>query len=178
MNTLLNIWVPYLPPSSNRIYIRHPTGKGRILSSEARTFQIRAMQEIQKHGRLVFMHLKHNIPYELRLAIFLEKVENATSEAGNRFKKVDLSNRVKLIEDVVAKAIGLGDEHNFKMILEKHCDPDHPGLYVELGTIPEDEVGLTKESYDKLRLRSTERQRTDQALPQARVFNRKPWDRS
>lgn len=173
---ILNIWVPYLPPSSNKIYIRHPTGKGRILSSEARTFQIRAMQEIQKHGRMVFMHLKPNIPYELRLAIFLDKIENASSGLGNRFKRVDLSNRVKLIEDVTAKAIGLGDEHNFRMILEKHCDPKNPGLYVELRTVPEDEVGLTKESYD--RLRSTERQRADQAVPQARVSNRKPWDRS
>jgi len=147
----LQAWVPLLPPSSNNIYVRHPTGKGRVLSGQARRFKIRAMQAIQAEGRVAVMQFEKNMPYELRLAIFFEQVENKQSRRGDRYKRMDLSNRVKLIEDTVAEAVGLDDCHNFRELLEKHCDPDNPGIYVTLRRIPEEEVGLTKEKYDELR---------------------------
>jgi len=158
MSELL-VWVPHLPPSSNQIYIKHPTGKGRILSDKARAFKVKAMRTIQKEGRVAFMHLRQNVPYELTLAVFFEEVEVKKSTVGARYKKIDLSNQVKLIEDTTAEAVGLDDSHNFRVRLEKHCDPKNPGIYVRLREIPEEEVGLTKEAYDA-RLRSDERVRT------------------
>ena len=154
--TGLRVWVPHLPPSSNQIYVRHPTGKGRILSDKARAFKIKAMRAIQKSGRVAFLNLRQNVPYELTLAVFFDTVEVAKSTKGSRYKKIDLSNQVKLIEDTTAAAVGLDDSHNFRLVLEKHCDPENPGIYVLLREISEEEVGLEKEAYERLRIQPTE----------------------
>lgn len=160
----LKVWVPFLPPSSNKIYIRHPTGKGKILSHDARTFKIKAMERIQQEGGVAFIKLPQNVPYRLHLVFFLEKVEVAKSDVGARYKQIDLSNMVKLIEDTVAEATGVDDRHNFQVVLEKHCDPKHPGLYVMLQPIREASVGLTKEAFDERELRRAERNRASRAL--------------
>lgn len=161
MKEVLRVWVPFLPPSSNKIY--EPVwvrGKpmGKRLSTSGRRFKVRAMKVIQEGGRAALLNLKEHVPYELTLAVFLEKVENkgwATKSAESRFTKIDVTNRIKLIEDTVADAVGVDDRHNFRLVLEKHCDPDHPGLYVILTEVSEKEVGLTKEQYE-VRLRQPE----------------------
>ena len=170
----LNVWVPFLPPSSNQIYVPHPTKKARILSDKARRFKIKAIQTIQKEGRVAFIQLEQHVTYELQLVVFFEKVIHTgyPDKTPNRFAKIDLSNRIKLIEDTVAEAIGIDDSHNFKLVLEKHCDPKHPGLYVRLTRIPETEVGLTKEAYD--RLRQPKQNRTGSAMSPARFLGRTP----
>lgn len=171
MEQLLRVWVPLLPPTSNNIYVRHPAGRGRVLSAKARHFKIRAMQAVQSHGRVVLLQVKRNVPYKLHLAIFFEQVENKASRKGDRYKKMDLSNRIKLIEDTIAEAVGLDDSHNFISTQEKHCDPNNPGLYVTLSRVPEEEVGLTKEAYD-LRLQATEHHRAGGTSPTARLLVR------
>jgi len=172
MEPILKVWVPLLPPTSNNIYVRHPSGRGRVLSAKARHFKIRAMQAVQSRGQVVLLQVEKNIPYELHLAIFFEQVENKASRKGDRYKKMDLSNRIKLIEDTIAEAVGLDDSHNFRTIQEKHCDPDNPGLYVTLSRVPEEEVGLTKEAYDKLRLQEPQHHRAGGASPTARLLVR------
>jgi hypothetical protein len=144
----LRVWVDKLPPSSNTIYIQHPQGHGRVLSSQARAFKVYAMRAIQQEGRAAFLGFKSNVPYELQLAVFFDQVEYVKSSKGSRYKRIDLSNQVKLIEDTVAEATGIGDEHNFRLVLEKHCDPECPGMYVTLRPIDESRVGLTKKEYD------------------------------
>jgi Holliday junction resolvase RusA-like endonuclease len=144
----LSVWIPFLPPSSNNIYINHPQGHGRVLSSKARAFKVQAMREVQQSGRVAFLGLKQNVPYELRLDVFFDQIEYKKSEKGKRFKRIDLSNQIKLVEDTVAEATGIGDEHNFRLVLSKHCDPEHQGVYVTLSPIPEEEIGLTKEQFD------------------------------
>lgn len=143
----LHVWIPFLPPSSNAIYVNIPR-HGRTLSTQARAFKVKAMREIQQQGRVAFMQLKTNVPYQLSLTVFFDKIELKKSEKGNRYVVRDLSNVVKLIEDTVAEAVGIGDEHNFRLVLEKHCDPENPGMYVDLVQISEDRVGLTKKEYD------------------------------
>jgi Holliday junction resolvase RusA-like endonuclease len=149
---MLDVWIPHLPPSSNKIYVTIPR-KGRFLSKEAQVFRANAMREIQQGGRLVLLQLKENIPYELQLIIFFEMVENKGFHEGKArqlFKRMDLSNRVKLIEDTVSDALALDDCHNFRVILEKQCDPKNTGILVRLRPISRQEVGLTKEEYDRL----------------------------
>ena len=143
----LHVWIPFLPPSSNAIYVNIPR-HGRTLSTQARAFKVKSMREIQQQGRVAFMQLKTNVPYQLSLTVFFDKIELKKSEKGNRYVVRDLSNVVKLIEDTVAEAVGIGDEHNFRLVLEKHCDPENPGMYVDLVQISEDRVGLTKKEYD------------------------------
>lgn len=174
---LLQIWVPELPPSSNNIYVRHPSGKGRVLSAQARRFKIRAMQTVQTEGKVALLLVEKNVPYELHLAVFFEAVENKSSIHGDRYKRMDLSNRIKLIEDTIAEAVGLDDCHNFRTSMEKHCDPNHPGLYVTLNRVPEEEVGLTKEAYEHLRLRQPQHDRAGGTGSATRLLLRAPRTR-
>lgn len=146
---MIKVWLPFLPPTSNNIYIRHPQGKGRILSREARVFKIKAMNAIQQQGKVAFVKLPQNKPYKLELIFFFKQVENKKSSTGARYKKIDISNLVKLAEDTLAEAIGIDDCHNFKVTLEKHCDPDNQGMYIIFGRIRSKKVGLTKKTYDE-----------------------------
>lgn len=154
MINLLSIWIPFLPPSSNKIYEPvYVQGKprGKRLSEAGRRFKIRAMKELQSTGHAALLNLPEDVPYALTLAVFLEKIENkgwATGNAGNRYTKVDVTNRIKLIEDTIADALGVDDRHNFRISLEKHCDPDNTGIYVSITRVPEEEVGLTKNEYE------------------------------
>jgi hypothetical protein len=179
----LRVWIPFLPPSSNKIY--EPVwvqGKprGKRLTQEARKFKIRAMKVIQKEGRGALLNLKEDVPYVLTIAVFFEKIYNKgwPGKAERRYKKVDTTNRVKLIEDTAADGVGVDDRHNFRIILEKHCDPDNPGLYVILRRVPEEEVGLTKEDYDSLQLRRSESHRAGGASPPERGTVGASGDRS
>jgi Holliday junction resolvase RusA-like endonuclease len=173
--TRLEVWVPFLPPSSNKIYEPvYVQGKprGKRLSDSGRRFKIRAMKIIQEGGRAAFMNLPEHVPYELTLAVFLEKIENqgwGSGSTANRYTKVDVTNRIKLIEDTVADAVGVDDRHNFRISLEKHCDPNNPGIYVSLREIPEQEVGLTKNEYE-LRLRQHKPHRARVASTAAQLF--------
>jgi len=176
MKEVMMVWIPFLPPSSNKIY--EPVwvkGKpmGKRLTGSGRRFKIRAMKVIQEGGRAALLNLKEHIPYELTLAVFLEKVENkgwGKGKAESRYAKIDVTNRIKLIEDAVADAVGVDDRHNFRVSLEKHCDPDNPGIYVILTEIPEKEVGLTKELYEIRRLRQPEPHRAGDVGKKARNF--------
>jgi Holliday junction resolvase RusA-like endonuclease len=166
---MIHVWIPFLPPSSNNIYIKRPAG-GRMLSQKARTFKVRAMQTLQKEARVAFLNLKDNVPYELKLSVFFETVENKgyPGAAKTKYKRIDIGNRLKLIEDTVAEALDLDDCHNFRITLEKHCDPKNPGLYIDVKEVPVDEVGLTKESYDERdQLRGGERHGTRRFVPPA-----------
>jgi len=156
---MIHVWIPFLPPSSNNIYIKRPGG-GRMLSQKARTFKVRAMQTIQKEGGVAFLNLKEGVPYEMRLSVFFEAVENKgyPDKAKTKFKRIDIGNRLKLIEDTVSDALSLDDCHNFRIILEKHCDPKNPGLYIDVKEVTDNEVGLTKEQFDERhRLRHDQR---------------------
>lgn len=170
-----HLWVPHLPPSSNAIYVNLP-GKGRRKSEAAKVFQSRAMRVIQKEGRAALLRLTPDVPYELKVIVFFKKVtiKSWPAKAKSRYEKIDVSNRIKLIEDTVSKAIGLDDCHNFRIILEKQCDPENPGLYVCLSEVGEDEVGLTKEDYDSLRLRQPESDGADRPVSQERHRERAP----
>jgi Holliday junction resolvase RusA-like endonuclease len=109
------------------------------------------MQAIQKGGRTGLLKMHTNVPYSLHVAIFFDRVEIKKSSTGDRYAKMDISNRLKLIEDTVADAVGIDDRHNFRVTVEKHCDPQNPGLYITLEELSEKEVGLTKGEYDDLR---------------------------
>jgi Holliday junction resolvase RusA-like endonuclease len=168
VSQVLQVWIPFLPPSSNKIY--EPVwvqGKprGKRLSKEGGKFKFRAMRVMQQDGRVAFLNLEEHVPYELTIAVFFKKIYNAgwPEKAKNKYEKVDATNRIKLIEDTVADAVGLDDRHNFRIIVEKHCEPDNPGIYVMLRRIPEEEVGLTRREYDAIRLQQPESDRVVRA---------------
>lgn len=108
--------LPYLPPSSNHIYV---TGRGgiRFLSSEAKTFKLRTVSHIQANCLAQISRLDREAIYRVWYAFFfpIDDLINKTYGSGKkgsaqtRYKKMDVENRLKLIADALATAIGIDD---------------------------------------------------------------------
>ena len=105
------VTLPFLPPSVNGTFVSvidSATGKQkRVLSTKAR----KARKAIQQfvHGRLNNASI-----YELHVTVELPAV---TSDGGIR--KVDLTNRIKFLEDCVAACLGIDDSRFFRVVLTK-----------------------------------------------------------
>ncbi|MCK6439490.1 MAG: RusA family crossover junction endodeoxyribonuclease [Planctomycetes bacterium] len=103
--------LPFLPPSINATYATvfdRETGRmKRVLSTKAR----RAKTAIQTFVR---GSLQPDGIYELHIDVELP----AITKGGNP-RKVDLSNRIKFLEDCVAKALGIDDSRFFRIVLTK-----------------------------------------------------------
>ena len=104
--------LPFLPPSVNNLFstVRDPeTGViKRVLTQKAR--KIRRLI-----SALIDRQMDPNAQYELHIDIHL----SCFTKKGN-VRKVDLTNRVKFIEDCVCGALGIDDSHIFRVVLTKH----------------------------------------------------------
>ena len=128
---------PELPPSSNHIYIR-----GHILTTEARQYAEKfahyCVQNYLPAINSTLMPTPTSV-YAIHLHFYFETVFNesyfdtnlpASKRAQTRYKKVDLTNRIKLLEDCVRDAIGIDDCLTFSASQEKHMDPSFPRVEI------------------------------------------------
>jgi|WetSurSiteA1Bulk_404760.scaffolds.fasta_scaffold42283_2 Holliday junction resolvase RusA-like endonuclease len=177
----LRVTIPFLPPSSNNVYKNIP-GHGRKLSTQAQQFKLRAMRILQQGGRASLLKMEQNVPYQLHLIFYFEEVENkgwyerwtrgdhaGQRKAETRYKRMDLSNRIKLLEDTVASAVGIDDCHTFRMIIDKEHDRKNPRVEVCLSSMPEKGE---QEDASRTRSEKTEHDRTGKTLPGQRVSTR------
>jgi hypothetical protein len=140
-----------MPPTSNNIYTT--SGKKRIKTTHARSWQNRAVKEIMRQSGLGIQdEFDPNRMYWLDLHFFFDVVINkgwnerwsrgkkkGQRKAETKWKKIDLGNRLKLLEDTVKRAVGVDDCATFVLHLTKDCDPRHPRVRVEMYSMPEDE---------------------------------------
>lgn len=120
--------LPYLPPSSNHIYVN---GRGgvRFLSAEAKKFKIQTISFIQSNCLAAISRLDREAIYQVWYAFYFPKEEliNSTYGSGKkdaaktRYKKMDVENRLKLIADALATAIGIDDCQFFEGGHAKLC---------------------------------------------------------
>jgi len=134
-----------MPPSSNNIYF-NIQGGGRGLTGEARSWKKKATTEIINQNQLQFAKaLDPNVKYELVLHFYFEQIENkgcnefftkgakaGQRKAETRWKRMDLSNRIKLVEDALKDAIAVDDSSTFIHTLVKDEDPKEPRVEVTL----------------------------------------------
>lgn len=105
------ITLPFLPPSVNKLFSTvRDTKTGvikRVLTKQARKIRklIYAMINSQLDDKCL---------YELEIEIHL----NAFTKKGT-VRKVDLTNRVKFLEDSICGALGIDDSHIFRVLLIK-----------------------------------------------------------
>lgn len=132
-----------MPPSSNHIYF-NIRGGGRGLTGEARSWKKTATTEIINQNRLQFAKaLDANLKYELVLHFYFEALENkgwnefftkgakaGQRKAETRWKRMDLSNRIKLVEDALKDALNVDDSSTFIHTLVKDEDPKEPRVEV------------------------------------------------
>jgi hypothetical protein len=108
--------LPFLPPTSNHIYVSNRAGT-RFLSSEAKTFKTRAITHIQTECLAHISRLDRGAIYKVWYAFFFapEDILNMTFGTGKkgsavtRYKRMDVENRIKLVADALATAIGIDD---------------------------------------------------------------------
>lgn len=118
-----HVSMPFLPPSVNGLTASvtdSDSGKPRrVLTKRART--ARRSIETFVRGRL-----SPSAVYELHITVELP----ALTKEG-KLRKVDLTNRVKFLEDCVARCLGIDDRQFFRVVLNKlHADHERTTVTV------------------------------------------------
>lgn len=140
-----------MPPTSNNIYIS--IGKRRQKSSLARAWQNRAVRDIMRQSNLTVQNeFDPERMYWLDLTFYFDQVVNkgwsefykrgpkkGQRKADTKWKKIDLGNRLKLLEDTVKAAVGVDDSSTFVLHLTKDCDPDNPRVEVCMYSMPSED---------------------------------------
>ena len=145
----LKMVFPLLPPSSNHIYIR-----GTILTTKAREYAEQFSKFAAQHHLHQINQMNPQGIFALHLKFFFETLVNETfnnpevspsRRAKTRYKKIDLSNRVKLLEDCVMDALEIDDSHTFAASQEKHQDPKNPRVEIEIEEVSPSLFGLEEQ---------------------------------
>ncbi len=103
--------LPFLPPSVNRLFLTvkdNQTGRTkRVLTQKARKVREKIAFFVQ--GQLSTQEL-----YELHL-----QIEFPVFTKAGTIRKLDLTNRVKFLEDCVSSCLGIDDRQFFRVVLHK-----------------------------------------------------------
>ena len=112
----LTIALPFLPPSVNALFSsvrdRHTGAMKRVLTTKARAVR-------RLIGALVDCRLDPDGLYQFSVDVYM----NAFTKAG-KVRKVDLSNRIKFLEDCLCEAMGIDDSRIFRLTLTKRQSKD------------------------------------------------------
>lgn len=125
---MLYIFKADMPMSVNKAYVNI---KGRrALSKEGKIYKNSVTTGLAKQLSLctqVFEKLViPNTPLQMELRLFFAAVENKgyPNKAKTRYKRMDVSNRVKLIEDAIFDALGVDDSAIFSLTITKQNRPE------------------------------------------------------
>lgn len=115
--------LPFLPPSVNKLFttVRDPKSGiiKRTLTQKAR--RIRRLVSAMINGELCPQRL-YELHLDVHFSVFTKK---------GTVRRIDLTNRVKFIEDCVCGALGIDDSHIFRVVLTKH-DNDEELTSIEI----------------------------------------------
>ncbi len=144
----IHITYPELPPTSNHIYFR-----GTILTSKAREYAERFAHFVVKNHLHEISSLNPDGLFELTLHFYFNiltesynnpKVPKA-KRAKSRYKRVDLSNRIKLLEDCVRDALSIDDSRTLEMHQSKFHDPVHERVEIYVNEVDPSLYGIPEE---------------------------------
>jgi hypothetical protein len=115
--------IPGMPPSSNNAWFNLPKG-GRTLKPAGKKYKNEIQTLIgQKYSKELMTFKKHE-PYLVFFRVHVEALENATwgaakNGAENRYKKNDATNRIKILEDIIAEVTGVDDASTMTFLIQK-----------------------------------------------------------
>ena len=120
-----------LPPSVNKLYVNN-RWKGRTLSAAAKQFIAQAKIELLRQWIFLPKALNPNVAHKLQITFYLEKVINKgwPKTAKYKFKKQDVTNYIKLLEDVISIACGIDDSSFLDVEAKKREDRDNPRIEI------------------------------------------------
>jgi hypothetical protein len=139
---MIHLAIPGLPPTTNHAYthILKSAGHGKAKT----TIPIRTLSTAgKKYKRETSAYLVRTYPTEMRIFKpdtpygywvqfhFPELLNKGwPKEAKSRYKKLDVSNRVKLFEDALFDASGIDDSQVMQGTPEKVAGPEYTHIWV------------------------------------------------
>lgn len=121
---MIHMTLPWLPPSANHAYANIRGTNKRVLTTEGKSFKTRTTVYLAQTYPKELTFFKPDKLYILKFVFFFEQLENAgwPKKALSRYKKIDVSNRLKLLEDALKDAAGIDDSQHMGLILVKKQD--------------------------------------------------------
>jgi hypothetical protein len=125
---MIELRLPYLPPSVNELYrpMIKGTGLKKIailaLSATGTKFKKEAVSYLVKNCQQQMRWFKPGGTYVLFAQFEIPNLENKgwPTKTASRYKRTDVSNRVKVLEDVIAEASAI-DDSNYMMSVSRKC---------------------------------------------------------
>lgn len=140
----LDLTLPGVPPSVNKAYVN--MARGRTLSKVGRLYHVGVTDAVTLHV-LQGGHppMDTDQPHMLWVRVHLPIYTKPGGEAKSRYKKLDASNRIKLLEDAVCHALGIDDSCFEVVLVQKvHTTPEEERTEVKIFNLQEvgtDRVG-------------------------------------
>lgn len=108
LGSLMKIEQIPMPPSVNSIYFTR--GKNRVLTTIGKTYKEDVKAYIIKEILQKPIPDLKNKPLGLSLHFYFKTIENKSyAKTDNRFKRIDVSNRIKILEDAISETLGIDD---------------------------------------------------------------------
>lgn len=115
--------LPFLPPSSNHMYI-NTRGGGRALSPKGRAWKVDTAAYLSQRYGLGLPTYDRNSGYVAVVTLYLPLFTETYGKKGgakSRYKKVDTANRWKILADVLLPFLGLDDSQlTTEVLMKKH----------------------------------------------------------
>lgn len=122
---MLHIALNGIPISSNKAYFDRPGG-GRVLTAHGKRYKSETTATLVRDYPTDLKFFESNKGYGILIVLFMPTVLNKgwPETAKTRYKKLDASNRVKLLEDALIDATGIDDSQFLLPMIAKLQHPE------------------------------------------------------
>lgn len=124
---MIRFCLPGLPISINAFYMTIKKGKRtiRAITKEGRAYKKESVAHLVRRYPSELAKMEKDQPYLVVARLHFKSILNKSwpETAKTRYKKLDGTNRVKVLEDVISEATGVDDAQNLTFIVEK-CQTD------------------------------------------------------
>lgn len=117
---MIYLRLPFFPPSANTAYFTK--GSRRILTSAGKKFKNEVKTYLVRHYPEELRFITKNGGYDLLFVLYFDAIYNKgwPEKSKTRHKRVDATNRVKLLEDALVEAAGHDDcQHTSVSVMKK-----------------------------------------------------------
>lgn len=128
-NEGIELHVDELPPSVNKLYTVR--GHRKILSDVGRRYKNRLKSQLAEQ-LIDYSPFGREAPLSFRYILFFEAVINKgyPDKTDTKFKRIDLSNRIKVLEDIICELLDVDDSQVVHMEVDKWQGKPH--VYVRV----------------------------------------------
>lgn len=118
---MIHAHIPFLPPSINHAYFTR--GRMRVLTKEGKSFKTNVQTHLARNHQDFLSFFDRNVPYCVIIRVsFPEEAlffKGWPEKASNRYKALDATNRIKLVEDAICAACKHDDRQHWHVAILK-----------------------------------------------------------